>query len=98
MRHKEVKFIKDKNDAVHGGHHKGNIDVDLTIDAVHFRDNYESFILLSGDGDFASLIKYLKVFKKRCIVISAKGHIAFELVKQGKFIDFKKMRKEIELK
>ena len=81
-----------------GGHHKGNIDVDLTIDAVHFRDNYETFILLSGDGDFESLIKYLKAFKKRCIVISSKGHIAFELVKQGKFIDFKKIRKEIELK
>lgn len=98
VRHKEIKFIKDEKDAVYGGHHKGNIDVDLTIDAVHFRDDYDSFILLSGDGDFESLIKYLKAFRKRCIVMSTKGHISIELLRQAKFIDFKKIRDEIELK
>lgn len=97
VKHKKIKFIKDQNDNLHGGHHKGNIDVDLTIDAVHFRDDYETFILLSGDGDFESLIKYLKFYKKRCIVISAKKHIAIELIKQAKFIDFKKIRKDVEL-
>jgi len=93
---KKIKFIKDKDDRLNYGHHKGNVDVDLTIDAVHFRDNYDTFILLSGDSDFESLIKYLKSFKKRCIVISTKGHIALELLKQAKFIDFKKIRKHIE--
>lgn len=97
VKHKEIKFIKDQNDNLRGGHHKGNIDVDLTIDAVHFRDEYETFALLSGDGDFESLIKYLKARGKRCIVISAKKHIAIELIKQAKFIDFKKIRREIEL-
>ncbi|MDD4990436.1 MAG: NYN domain-containing protein [Candidatus Pacebacteria bacterium] len=97
VRHKEVKFIKDQKDNIHRGHNKGNIDVDLTIDAVHFRDSYETFILLSGDGDFESLIKYLKAYKKRCIVISAKKHIAIELIRQAKFIDFKKIRKYVEL-
>lgn len=98
VKHKEIKFIKDKSDTLHGGHHKGNIDVDLTIDAVHFRDTYDTFILLSGDGDFESLVKYLKAFKKRCLVMSTKGHVALELVQQVKFIDFKKIRNEIELK
>lgn len=98
VKHKEIKFIKDKNDKEYGGHHKGNIDVDLTIDAVHFRNDYDTFILLSGDSDFESLIKYLKTFKKRCIVISTKGHISIELLRQAKFLDFKKIRKEIELK
>jgi hypothetical protein len=36
------------------------------------------------------------LFKKRCIVISTKGHVALELLKQAKFIDFKKIRKQIE--
>jgi len=54
VKHKKIKFIKDENDITYGGHHKGNVDVDLTIDAVHFRDNYDCFILLSGDGDFES--------------------------------------------
>jgi len=98
VRHKKIKFIKDETDLAYGGHHKGNIDVDLTIDAVHFRDDYDTFVLLSGDSDFESLIKYLKAFKKRCIVMSTKGHISIELLKQAKFIDFKKIRKEIERK
>lgn len=98
VRHKEIKFIKDHTDETYGGHRKGNIDVDLTIDAIHFRDNYDTFVLLSGDSDFESLIKYLKAHKKRCIVMSTKGHISIELLKQAKFLDFKKIRKEIELK
>ncbi len=97
VKHKEIKFIKDQKDNIHGGHNKGNIDVDLTIDAVHFRDSYETFILLSGDGDFESLIKYLKIYNKQCIVISAKKHIAIGLIRQAKFIDFKKIRKDVEL-
>lgn len=98
VRHKEIKFIKDETDEAHGGHHKGNIDVDLTIDAVHFRDDFDSFVLLSGDSDFESLIKYLKMFHKRCVVMSTKDHVSIELIRQAKFLDFKKIRKEIELK
>jgi uncharacterized LabA/DUF88 family protein len=97
VRHKEIKFIRDEKDAIYGGHHKGNIDVDLTIDAVHFRDKYDCFVLLSGDGDFESLIKYLKGYKKRCIVMSTKGHISIELLRQAKFIDFKKIKDKISL-
>lgn len=98
VRHKQVKFIKDSNDELRGGHHKGNIDVDLTIDAVHLKDSYDTFVLLSGDGDFESLLKYLKAHKKRCIVMSTKWHVSFELIRQAKFIDFKKVKDEIGLK
>lgn len=81
-----------------GGHHKGNIDVDLTIDAISSKDTYDSFVLLSGDGDFESLIKFLKSYEKYCLVISTKNHISIELIRQAKFIDFKKLRDKIELK
>jgi len=97
VKHKEIKFIKDQNDNLYGGHHKGNIYVDLTIDAVHFKDQYNTFVLLSGDSDFEALIKYLKTLGKRCIVISAKKHVGIELIQQAKYIDFKRLRKEIEL-
>lgn len=56
------------------------------------------FVLLSGDGDFESLIKFLKSYNKYCLVISTKGHVSIELIRQAKFIDFKKLRNEIELK
>lgn len=95
---KKIKFIKDKKDQKFGGYHKGNIDVDLTIDAIHYKDNYDTFVLLSGDSDFDSLIKYLKRHQKRCIVMSTKGHISIELLKQAKFVDFKKIKEEIQLK
>ncbi len=96
VRHKEIKFIKDDKKTSLGGHHKGNIDVELTIDAVHLKDQYDTFVLLSGDGDFEPLIKYLKGFQKRCVVVSTTGHIAIELIRQAKFIDFKKLRQDIE--
>jgi len=92
VKHKKIKFIKDGEDQKYGGHHKGNVDVDLTIDAVHFRDEYDSFALLSGDGDFESLLKYLKAYHKHCIVLSTKGHVSIELIRQAKFIDFKKIK------
>jgi len=97
VRHKKIKFIKDATDQEHGGHNKGNVDVDLTIDAVHFKNDYDSFILLSGDGDFESLLKYLKVYHKRCIVLSTKGHVSIELIRQAKFVDFKKLKNIIAI-
>ena len=95
VKHKKIKFIRDKDDHEYGGHNKGNVDVDLTIDAVHFKNDYDSFVLLSGDGDFESLLKYLKAHGKRCIVLSTKGHVSIELIRQAKFVDFKKLRNEI---
>ena len=93
VRKKVVKFIKDEGK---GEIHKGNLDVELTIDAVHNRDNFQSFVLFSGDSDFEALLKYMKAHEKRCVVISTKGHVAIELVRQAKFIDLKKLREQIE--
>ena len=39
---------------------KGNIDVDLTLYAVKEMPNYKQAIIVSGDGDFYSLIEFLK--------------------------------------
>lgn len=97
VRKKKVKFIKDSN-RESGGFHKGNLDVELTIDTVYSRNNFQSFILFSGDSDFEALIKYMKSYRKNCIVISTKDHVSIELLKQAKFIDLKKLKEKIELK
>src|SRR3989344_2976077 len=39
---------------------KGNIDVDLTMYAVKEMPHYHKAIIVSGDGDFYSLIEFLK--------------------------------------
>jgi len=97
VKKKKVKFIKDSQ-MEEGGFRKGNLDVELTIDAVHNRDKFQSFVLFSGDSDFEALIKYMKAYKKNCIVVSTKDHVSIELLRQAKFIDLKKLKKEIELK
>ena len=97
VRKKPIKFIKDDR-VERGGYYKGNFDVELTVDALDNRDRYDSVILFSGDSDFEALVKYLKKHKKRCIVVSTKGHISIELIKQAKFIDLKKLRGILELR
>jgi len=96
VRKKKVKFIKDST-REDGGFQKGNLDVELTIDAVHNRDIFQSFVLFSGDSDFGALLKYMKAYEKKCMVISTKDHVSIELIKQAKFIDLKKLKGEIKL-
>ena len=85
---KKVKFIKGKTGNFIP---KGNLDVELTMDAVHNKNYYDTFLLFSGDSDFEALIKYLKRNNKRCLVFSTKSHISIELINEAKFIDLKKL-------
>lgn len=89
VRTKKVKFIKDRSTGKKFG--KGNLDVELTIDAVDLQKEFDSFLLFSGDSDFEPLIKYLKGKRKRCLVFSVKDHVSVELLKQAKFINIKKL-------
>lgn len=90
---KEVKFIKgEKNKTIA----KGNLDVELALDAYRLRRKYKTLILFSGDSDFAYLINLLKKEGKKVIVFSTRGHISKELLIRAKYIDIRKLRKEIE--
>lgn len=60
-------------------HHKGNMDVELAIDAITMSGEYEVMVLLSGDGDFSYLCKELERLGKKTIVISLGGYTAPEL-------------------
>src|SRR4051812_5069186 len=43
-----------------GGAKKANWDIDLAMDAVKLAPKLDTIIIISGDGDFASLVDYLK--------------------------------------
>lgn len=73
---KPVKKIKAKGKLVE----KANVDVELAIDALEESLSYKNIILVSGDSDFAYLVKKLKLRGKNIIVISARGHISKELI------------------
>ena len=90
---KEVKFIKvgaNKKEP------KGDLDVELALDAYRFSDKYDTLILCSGDSDFAYLVDLLKNAGKWIITLSTRGHISRELLERTKYIDLRKLRDFIE--
>ena len=80
LRVKEVKIIKMKNGEVLL---KGNCDVELAIDVIDLMPAYDTAILLSGDSDFAPLIKYIQKHGKKVIAISTRGHISKEIIQSA---------------
>ena len=60
--------------------HKCNFDVELTIDALDTLREYEVFLLASGDGDFAKLVRYLKGKYKKTVVISHRQRTSQQLI------------------
>lgn len=90
---KEVKFIK-----IPGASDipKGNLDVELSIDAYRMKNTFDTIILFSGDSDFAYLLDVLKQEGKNVIVVSMRGHVSKELLERAKYIDLPKWRSVIE--
>lgn len=76
---KRVKYIHNPENKK-GFDKKCDLDVEMAIDLIKERDNYDTVVLFSGDGDLMYAIKYLKEeFKKDCIVFGARGHIGREI-------------------
>jgi uncharacterized LabA/DUF88 family protein len=59
---------------------KGNLDVELVVDALIVVEQYDTFILFSGDSDFLPLLRALKEKGKEVIVYSTQGLSARELL------------------
>ena len=77
---------------------KANCDVDMTLDMVRYMEQYQSALVLSGDGDFAAALQYL-LHKKRDICILARGERTAKEIRQiaGKnFRDFNYLRELIK--
>jgi uncharacterized LabA/DUF88 family protein len=59
---------------------KGNLDVELVVDALSAVDQYDTFLLFSGDSDFLPLLRALKEKGKEVMVYSTQGLSARELL------------------
>lgn len=66
---------------------KANFDVEVSVDAVNWIRNYNTFVLFSGDSDFVYLVDFLKKQGKKIIVLARRGHVAYEL-RTSKDVDF----------
>lgn len=58
---------------------KCDFDVEIAFDVFRVMRDYRSFVLFSGDGDYAPLIRWVLEQKKQAIVVFAKGHLGREL-------------------
>ena len=71
---------------------KGNMDIELTVDAMRLAASIDHIVLFSGDGDFRSLVAALQQMGKRVSVVSTlqtqPPMVADELRRQSdQFID-----------
>ncbi len=49
---------------------KGNMDIELTVDAMQLTDTVDHFVIFSGDGDFRSLAEALQRKGRKVSVVS----------------------------
>jgi len=73
---KRIRVVSDNGEAVI---EKGNMDVEITIDALHHIGKYDAAVLFSGDADFLALVSYLRDHGKKVFVFSSKNNISQEL-------------------
>jgi uncharacterized LabA/DUF88 family protein len=70
--------------------------VELTIDVLETKNNYDTLILVSGDSDFEPLLQLVKnKYRKNCLVMATKHSISLELIKCAKYINLNKLRLNI---
>ena len=79
---------------------KGNMDIELAVDAMELADHLDHLVLFSGDGDFRSLVEALQHKGKRVSVVSTLATnppmVADELRRQAdQFIDLANLHEEI---
>lgn len=80
---------------------KGNCDAELVLQAMIEYKNYEKALIISGDGDFHCLIKYLKQKQKLLMVLAPSEENCSWLIKivAGNELSFiSKLKKKIEYK
>ena len=77
---------------------KGNLDVELVVDALIDVDHYDTFVLFSGDSDFIPLLRALKAKGKEVIVYSTQGLSARELLAEPgiDYCDISVLKERIE--
>jgi uncharacterized LabA/DUF88 family protein len=95
-----TKPTKEFTDAAGRRKIKGNMDIELAVDAMELSEYLDHIVLFSGDGDFRSLVEALQHKGKRVSVVSTLATmppmVADELRRQAdQFIDLSLLQNEI---
>lgn len=94
---KPVKLYKEEDGTTKK---KANCDVDMSFYLMKEKENFKRVVILSGDGDFLPVLKYLKNIKKEVIILARGERTAKEIRKfaGGNFRDFVRLEKYIKFK
>lgn len=79
VRKKELKRIAVTTEKGEVIAEKGNMDVEITIDAMHFAKKFDTAVFFTGDSDFLALVTYLRRGGKKVYVFSSRNNISQEL-------------------
>ncbi len=81
------------------GNHKGNVDADLVLQAMIDYNNYDKAVIITSDGDFYCLVKYLYEHNKLKVVMSPYVETCSVLLRQTakeKIVFMDNLRKKLE--
>lgn len=96
VRKKELKRISIVSEQGVAIHEKGNMDVEITIDAMFHITKYDVAIIFSGDSDFLALVSHIRNNKKKVYIFSSKNNISEELKTGGDgYFDILKIDEDI---
>jgi uncharacterized LabA/DUF88 family protein len=95
-----TKPTKEFTDAMGRRKIKGNMDIELTVDAMRLVDHVDHIVLFTGDGDFRALVAALQQKGRRVSVVSTlqtqPPMVADELRRQAdQFVDLADMEDQI---
>ncbi len=89
-----LKPVKTYDDLEGNPVRKANCDVDMTLMLAKEKNNFDRAIILSGDGDFLPVLKYLKESGKEVLILARGPRTAKEIKRfaGSKFMDFEYLR------
>lgn len=79
VRKKELKRISTITQEGESIEEKGNMDVEITIDTMHYSKKFNTAVFFTGDSDFLALVTYLRRGNKKVYIFSSKNNISQEL-------------------
>ena len=93
-----LKPVKTYEDEDGNSRRKANCDVDMAYYLMRERDNFGRALILSGDGDFLPVLKFLKKSGKQVVVLARSPRTAKEIKQfaSNDFRDFEYLRERLK--
>lgn len=77
---------------------KGNMDLEMALDAYAMASKVDTIVLVTGDGDFVPLVNKIQDIGTRVYVISTRGFVSDRLRRAAdQYMDLKELEKHIFL-